>query len=244
MLVTGPTGSGKTTTLYSILSELNDDKKNIMTAEDPIEYELEGISQSQMKSEINFTFASALRTFLRQDPEVILVGEIRDQETGNIAVEAALTGHLVLSTLHTNDAVNTITRLVNMGIANYLVSSAVKLVVAQRLTRRVCAGCKVKDTTIKAPLLKQFNINPKMVIYKGKGCAKCNQSGYKGRRGIYEVLKISPGIQDAILKEKNSLEIADIAYKEGFRPMLEIGKDYLKDGTLSFEEFQRTLFTG
>ena len=244
VLVTGPTGSGKTTTLYSILSELNDDKKNIMTAEDPIEYELEGISQSQMKSEINFTFASALRTFLRQDPEVILVGEIRDQETGNIAVEAALTGHLVLSTLHTNDAVNTITRLVNMGIANYLVSSAVKLVVAQRLTRRVCAGCKVKDTTIKAPLLKQFNINPKMTIYKGKGCAKCNQSGYKGRRGIYEVLKISPGIQDAILKEKNSLEIADIAFKEGFRPMLEIGKDYLKDGTLSFEEFQRTLFTG
>ena len=244
VLVTGPTGSGKTTTLYSILSELNDDKKNIMTAEDPIEYELEGISQSQMKAEINFTFASALRTFLRQDPEVILVGEIRDQETGNIAVEAALTGHLVLSTLHTNDAVNTITRLVNMGIANYLVSSAVKLVVAQRLTRRVCAGCKVKDTTIKAPLLKQFNINPKMTIYKGKGCAKCNQSGYKGRRGIYEVLKISPGIQDAILKEKNSLEIADIAFKEGFRPMLEIGKDYLKDGTLSFEEFQRTLFTG
>lgn len=244
VLVTGPTGSGKTTTLYSILSELNDDKKNIMTAEDPIEYELEGISQSQMKAEINFTFASALRTFLRQDPEVILVGEIRDQETGNIAVEAALTGHLVLSTLHTNDAVNTITRLVNMGIANYLVSSAVKLVVAQRLTRRVCAGCKIKDTTIKAPLLKQFNINPKMTIYKGKGCAKCNQSGYKGRRGIYEVLKISPGIQDAILKEKNSLEIADIAYKEGFRPMLEIGKDYLKDGTLSFEEFQRTLFTG
>ena len=244
VLVTGPTGSGKTTTLYSILSELNDDKKNIMTAEDPIEYELEGISQSQMKAEINFTFASALRTFLRQDPEVILVGEIRDQETGNIAVEAALTGHLVLSTLHTNDAVNTITRLVNMGIANYLVSSAVKLVVAQRLTRRVCAGCKIKDTTIKAPLLKQFNINPKMIIYKGKGCAKCNQSGYKGRRGIYEVLKISPGIQDAILKEKNSLEIADIALKEGFRPMLEIGKDYLKDGTLSFEEFQRTLFTG
>ena len=244
ILVTGPTGSGKTTTLYSILSELNDDKKNIMTAEDPIEYELEGISQSQMKAEINFTFASALRTFLRQDPEVILVGEIRDQETGNIAVEAALTGHLVLSTLHTNDAVNTITRLVNMGIANYLVSSAVKLVVAQRLTRRVCKDCKIKDDAIKAPLLKQFNISAKMTIYKGKGCAKCNQSGYKGRRGIYEVLKISPGIQDAILKEKNSLEIADIAFKEGFRPMLEIGKDYLKDGTLSFEEFQRTLFTG
>lgn len=244
VLVTGPTGSGKTTTLYSILSELNDDRKNIMTAEDPIEYELEGISQSQMKNEINFTFAAALRTFLRQDPEVILVGEIRDQETGTIAIEAALTGHLVLSTLHTNDSVNTITRLVNMGIPNYLVSSAVKLVVAQRLTRKVCEGCKVKDTTVKAPLLKQFGINSKMTLYKGKGCSKCNNSGYKGRRGIYEVLKVTPAIQDAILKEKNVIEIAELARKDGYKPMMEIGVDYLKEGTLSFEEFQRTLFIG
>ena len=244
VLVTGPTGSGKTTTLYSILNELNDDRKNIMTAEDPIEYELEGISQSQMKNEINFTFASALRTFLRQDPEVILVGEIRDQETGTIAIEAALTGHLVLSTLHTNDSVNTITRLVNMGIPNYLVSSAVKLVVAQRLTRKVCEGCKVKDTTVKAPLLKQFGIDSKMTLYKGKGCSKCNNSGYKGRRGIYEVLKVTPSIQDAILKEKNVIEIAELARKDGYKPMMEIGVDYLKEGTLSFEEFQRTLFIG
>ena len=244
VLVTGPTGSGKTTTLYSILSELNDEKKNIMTAEDPIEYELEGISQSQMKNEINFTFAAALRTFLRQDPEVILVGEIRDQETGTIAIEAALTGHLVLSTLHTNDSVNTITRLVNMGIPDYLVSSAVKLVVAQRLTRKVCESCKEKDDTVKPPLLKQFNIDSSITLYKGKGCSKCNQSGYKGRRGIYEVLKITPAIQDAILKEKNVIEIADIARKEGFKPMMEIGVDYLKEGTLSFEEFQRTLFIG
>ncbi len=243
ILVTGPTGSGKTTTLYSILSELNDDKTNIMTAEDPVEYELEGISQSQMKNEINFTFASALRTFLRQDPEVILVGEIRDQETGTIAVEAALTGHLVLSTLHTNDAVNTVTRLVNMGIPNYLVSASVKLVVAQRLMRRICNNCKVKDTSVKAIALKQLNITAK-TIYKGKGCSKCNQSGYKGRRGIYEVLKITPAIQDAILKEKTSLDIASIAKKEGYRPMQDVGKDYLKDGTLSFEEYQRTLFTG
>lgn len=244
VLVTGPTGSGKTTTLYSILNELNDDRKNIMTAEDPIEYELEGISQSQMKNEINFTFASALRTFLRQDPEVILVGEIRDQETGTIAIEAALTGHLVLSTLHTNDSVNTITRLVNMGIPNYLVSSAVKLVVAQRLTRKVCEGCKEKDTTVKTPLLKQFGIDSKMTLYKGKGCSKCNNSGYKGRRGIYEVLKVTPSIQDAILKEKNVIEIAELARKDGYKPMMEIGVDYLKEGTLSFEEFQRTLFIG
>lgn len=244
VLVTGPTGSGKTTTLYSILSALNDDKKNIMTAEDPIEYELEGISQSQMKNEINFTFAAALRTFLRQDPEVILVGEIRDQETGTIAIEAALTGHLVLSTLHTNDSVNTITRLVNMGIPNYLVSSAVKLVVAQRLTRKICENCKEKDTTVKAPILKQFGINSKMSLYKGKGCSKCNNSGYKGRRGIYEVLKVTPSIQDAILKEKNVIEIAELARKDGYKPMMEIGVDYLKEGTLSFEEFQRTLFIG
>ncbi len=243
ILVTGPTGSGKTTTLYSILSELNDDKTNIMTAEDPVEYELEGISQSQMKNEINFTFASALRTFLRQDPEVILVGEIRDQETGTIAVEAALTGHLVLSTLHTNDSVNTITRLVNMGIPNYLVSASVKLVVAQRLMRKICSNCKVKDTSIKQIALKQLNITAK-TIYKGKGCSKCNQSGYKGRRGIYEVLKITPAIQDGILKEKTAMEIAEIAKKEGYRPMQEVGKDYLKDGTLSFDEYQRTLFTG
>ena len=244
VLVTGPTGSGKTTTLYSILSELNDDKKNIMTAEDPIEYELEGISQSQMKNEINFTFAAALRTFLRQDPEVILVGEIRDQETGTIAIEAALTGHLVLSTLHTNDSVNTITRLVNMGIPNYLVSSAVKLVVAQRLTRKVCESCKEKDTTVKAPILKQFGIDSKTTLYKGNGCSQCNNSGYKGRRGIYEVLKVTPSIQDAILKEKNVIEIAELARKDGYKPMLEIGVDYLKEGTLSFEEFQRTLFIG
>jgi type IV pilus assembly protein PilB len=244
VLVTGPTGSGKTTTLYSILSELNDDKKNIMTAEDPIEYELEGINQSQMKNEINFTFAAALRTFLRQDPEVILVGEIRDQETGTIAIEAALTGHLVLSTLHTNDSVNTITRLVNMGIPNYLVSSAVKLVVAQRLTRKVCESCKEKDTTVKAPILKQFGIDSKTTLYKGNGCSQCNNSGYKGRRGIYEVLKVTPSIQDAILKEKNVIEIAELARKDGYKPMLEIGVDYLKEGTLSFEEFQRTLFIG
>jgi type IV pilus assembly protein PilB len=196
-----------------------------------------------MKNEINFTFAAALRTFLRQDPEVILVGEIRDQETGTIAVEAALTGHLVLSTLHTNDSVNTVTRLVNMGIPNYLVSASVKLVVAQRLMRKICSNCKTKDTSVKPLVLKQHNIAAK-IIYKGKGCSKCNNSGYKGRRGIYEILKITPAIQDAILKEKTALEIADIAKKEGYRPMQDVGKDYLKDGTLSFEEYQRTLFIG
>ena len=244
ILVTGPTGSGKTTTLYSILSELNDDKTNIMTAEDPVEYELEGISQSQMKNEINFTFAAALRTFLRQDPEIILVGEIRDQETGNIAVEAALTGHLVLSTLHTNDSVNTVTRLVNMGIPNYLVSSSVSLVIAQRLARKNCENCKVKDDTIKVQTLQQLGIKSKIALFKGKGCSKCNNTGFKGRRGIYEVLKITPSIQDAILKNKTAPEIMEIAKKEGYRPMQEVGAEYLKNGELAFEEYQRTLFVG
>jgi type IV pilus assembly protein PilB len=197
-----------------------------------------------MKNEINFTFAKALKTFLRQDPEVILVGEIRDQETGTIAIEAALTGHLVLSTLHTNDSVNTITRLVNMGIPNYLVSSAVKLVVAQRLTRKICENCKETDNSVEPPIRKQFNIDPKMTLYKGKGCSKCNNSGYKGRRGIYEVLKVTPNIQDAILKERNVIEIAELAREDGYKPMMEVGVDYLLEGTLSFEEFQRTLFIG
>ena len=244
ILVTGPTGSGKTTTLYSVLNELNDEKKNIMTAEDPIEYELEGISQSQMKNEINFTFAAALRTFLRQDPEIILVGEIRDKETGNIAVEAALTGHLVLSTLHTNDSVNTVTRLVNMGIPNYLVSSSVSLVIAQRLARKNCESCKTKDTDVKTHTLEQLGIKEKITVYKGKGCSKCNNTGFKGRRGIYEILKITPKIQDAILKNKTAPEIMEIAKSEGYRPMQEVGADYLKSGDLAFEEFQRTLFVG
>jgi type IV pilus assembly protein PilB len=244
ILVTGPTGSGKTTTLYSVLNELNDEKKNIMTAEDPIEYELEGISQSQMKNEINFTFAAALRTFLRQDPEIILVGEIRDKETGNIAVEAALTGHLVLSTLHTNDSVNTVTRLVNMGIPNYLVSSSVSLVIAQRLARKNCESCKTKDTDVKTHTLEQLGIKEKITVYKGKGCSKCNNTGFKGRRGIYEILKITPKIQDAILNNKTAPEIMEIAKSEGYRPMQEVGADYLKSGDLAFEEFQRTLFVG
>ena len=243
ILVTGPTGSGKTTTLYSILNELNDEKKNILTAEDPVEYELEGISQSQMKSDINYTFAKALRTFLRQDPEIILVGEIRDKETGSIAVESALTGHLVLSTLHTNDAVNTVTRLVDMGIPNYLVSATLTLVIGQRLPRRICGNCQTLDKQITTKVLTQIGITGKIDAYKGKGCSKCNQTGYSGRQGVYEVLKMTPSIQDAILKNNTAPEIAAIAKEEGFRTMQDIGKDLIKNGTLSFEEYQRTLHT-
>ena len=242
VLVTGPTGSGKTTTLYSILSELNSPKRNILTAEDPIEYELEGIGQSQMKSEINYTFAKALRTFLRQDPEVILVGEIRDQETGNIAVEAALTGHLVCSTLHTNSSVETITRLVNMGIPNYLISSSVSLVIGQRLARKVCQKCKVEDKNASAKLLKQMKLPPDLKPYVGKGCSACNNSGYKGRQGIYEILKISEDLQDGILKNLTIPEMEKVAKKDGFKSMQEVGAGYINDGILSLEEYQRTLF--
>ena len=242
VLVTGPTGSGKTTTLYSILSELNDPKRNILTAEDPIEYELEGIGQSQMKSEINYTFAKALRTFLRQDPEVILVGEIRDQETGNIAVEAALTGHLVCSTLHTNSSVETITRLVNMGIPNYLISSSVSLVIGQRLARKVCQECKEEDKNASPKLLKQMKLPPDLKCSVGKGCKACNNSGYKGRQGIYEILKVSEELQDGILKNLTIPEMEKVAKKEGFQSMQEVGAGYINDGVLSLEEYQRTLF--
>tara|TARA_B100001059_G_scaffold188357_1_gene190736 strand:+ start:383 stop:2086 length:1704 start_codon:yes stop_codon:yes gene_type:complete len=242
VLVTGPTGSGKTTTLYSILSELNDPKRNILTAEDPIEYELEGIGQSQMKSEINYTFAKALRTFLRQDPEVILVGEIRDQETGNIAVEAALTGHLVCSTLHTNSSVETITRLVNMGIPNYLISSSVSLVIGQRLARKVCQECKVEDKNASSKLLKQMKLPSDLKCFVGKGCKACNNSGYKGRQGIYEILKVTEELQDGILKNLTIPEMEKVAKKEGFQSMQEVGAGYINDGVLSLEEYQRTLF--
>ena len=243
ILVTGPTGSGKTTTLYSILRHLNDEKRNILTAEDPIEYELEGISQSQMKSDINFTFARALRTFLRQDPEVILVGEIRDTETGNVAVESALTGHLVLSTLHTNDAVNTVTRLIDMGIPNYLVSATLSLVVAQRLPRKICSKCKTEDKDTTKEQLKTINFDPKDKVFVGKGCNACNKTGYSGRNGVYEILKITANIQDAILAKKSAPQIYDVAKAEGFKTMHEHGIRMMKEGILSFEEYQRTLFT-
>jgi type IV pilus assembly protein PilB len=242
ILVTGPTGSGKTTTLYSILNHLNDEKKNILTAEDPIEYELEGINQCQINAPIGYTFPSALRTFLRQDPEIILVGEIRDKETGNIAVEASLTGHLVLSTLHTNDAVNTITRLVDMGIPNYLVASTLSIVVAQRLPQSICANCKVEDKEISINKLNLIGITKKIKTFKGKGCAKCNQTGHKGRHGVYEILKVTPTIQDLILKNKTSPEISIAAKKEGYKTIQEQGRELIEQGTLTFEEYRRTLF--
>ena len=221
-LVTGPTGSGKTTTLYSALAELNTVGKNISTAEDPCEFNLQGINQVNVRKEVGLTFASALKAFLRQDPDIIMVGEIRDFETGEIAVEAALTGHLVLSTLHTNDAPSTITRLLNMGIEPFLVTGALNVVVAQRLCRRICSGCKVVDpvniTDLIACGISEASAQ-KIKVYKGKGCTICNNTGYKGRVAIYEVLEVSPNIREIILKGGDSDKIKRQAIREGMKTL-------------------------
>jgi len=245
VLVTGPTGSGKTTTLYSILKHINSPKLNILTAEDPVEYEMEGIAQVQVREDIGYTFATALRSFLRQDPEVILIGEIRDKDTVDIALKAALTGHLVFSTIHTNDAISTITRLQNMGTPDYLISAALTLVLAQRLIRKICQECKTVDENTSLKLLNSIGISPEKAarakIFKGAGCPKCNQTGYKGRMAIYEALDISREIKQAILANVGTLELLALAKKNNFRTMQEMGHDLLLSGDLSFAEYQRVL---
>ena len=245
VLVTGPTGSGKTTTQYAALQRINREGINILTAEDPVEYNLDGIAQVHVKESIGLTFASALRSFLRQDPEVILVGEIRDKETVDIAIKAALTGHLVLSTLHTNDSVSTITRLLNMGVESYLISSSLTLIIAQRLARKICPHCKVIDESVNEDMLRSvgFSIeeSTRIKTYKGKGCDKCNGRGNKGRRGIYEVLKITDRIQEAILDNASVFEIEKIAEDEGLVTMKECAKGHLQEGEISFEEFHRVM---
>jgi type IV pilus assembly protein PilB len=245
VLVTGPTGSGKTTTLYSILKHINSPKLNILTAEDPVEYEMEGIAQVQVKEDIGYTFAAALRSFLRQDPEVILIGEIRDKDTVDIALKAALTGHLVFSTIHTNDAISTITRLQNMGTPDYLISAALTLVLAQRLIRKICPDCKSVDENTNLKLLNSIGISPEKAarakIFKGAGCTKCNMTGYKGRMAIYEALDISRELKQAILANVGTLELLALAKKNNFRTMQEMGHDLLLSGDLSFAEYQRVL---
>ena len=245
ILVTGPTGSGKTTTLYSALSEINKPDINILTAEDPVEYELQGIGQTQMKDSIGFDFATALRSFLRQDPDVVLVGEIRDKETSEIAIKAALTGHLVLSTLHTNDAVNTIARLINMGVPSYLIAAALTLIIAQRLGRKICIDCKIEDDKITPEHLTSIGFTTdkasRTKVYKGKGCSKFKDTGCKGRQGIYEILEISENMENAILQNKNTNELKEIAAKDKFVTMQEMGRSYLVEGVISFEEFERVL---
>ena len=245
VLVTGPTGSGKTTTLYSILKHINKPSMNILTAEDPVEYELEGVGQVHVREDIGYTFASALRSFLRQDPEVILVGEIRDKETVDIALKASLTGHLVFSTIHTNDAPSTITRLQNMGTPNYLIAAALTLIMAQRLARKTCVECKVIDENITPKLLNSIGFLPEQSarakIYKGKGCDQCNQSGYKGRMGIYEILEVTKELKQGVLSNLQQTELEGIAKKGGFKTMQTMGHDLLLSGDLSFAEFERVL---
>ena len=248
VLVTGPTGSGKTTTLYSILKEVSKPHLNILTAEDPVEFELDGVGQVQVKEDIGYTFASALRSFLRQDPEIILIGEMRDKETVDIGLKAALTGHLVFSTLHTNDAPSTITRLQNMGTPDYLISAACTLILAQRLARKTCTECRIPDEDINPTGLTQIGFTPEQAsrakVSKGKGCPKCNNSGYKGRMGVYEILNITKTIKEAILKKATTPELREIAIKENFRTMQDMGREMILSGDLNFREYERVLSSG
>jgi type IV pilus assembly protein PilB len=245
ILVTGPTGSGKSTTLYSILKEVSKPHLNILTAEDPVEYELDGVGQVQIKDDIGLSFASALRSFLRQDPEIILVGEMRDKETVDIGLKAALTGHLVFSTLHTNDAPSTITRLQNMGTPDYLISAATQMVLAQRLARRNCKDCRVPDDDVTPKVLTDLGFSPEQAsrvkAIKGKGCPKCKDTGYKGRQGIYEIMVISKPIKEAILRQATTPELREIAVKEGFQTMQDMGRRMIANGDLNFREFERVL---
>jgi len=239
VLVTGPTGSGKTTTLYSALSRVNTIDVNIMTAEDPVEYNLIGINQVLVRNEIGMTFAAALKAFLRQDPNIIMVGEIRDIETGGIAIKAALTGHLVLSTLHTNDAPSTITRMIDMGIEPFNVSSAVNLIVAQRLVRRICKDCKA-ETTYSADELKALGTTAKdwegVAFFKGKGCDTCAGSGYKGRAGLYEVMALSAELRRMILRGAGAAELQTQAVVEGMLTLRMDGIVKIKKGVTTLEE--------
>lgn len=235
ILLTGPTGSGKSTTLYAALNELNSPTLNILTVEDPVEYRMEGINQVQVKPEIGLTFANALRCFLRQDPDIILVGEVRDLETGEICIRSALTGHLVLSTLHTNDSPSTVSRLIDIGIPNYLVASSLRLIVAQRLVRKLCTHCKESYEVKKQELPKGVDL-ASPVIYKAKGCEKCNFIGYKGRSVVAETLLIDDDLREAIYRGANATQIMEIAKKKGVLNLLESGLKRVEEGITSLEE--------
>jgi len=242
VLVTGPTGSGKTNTLYSSVARLNQVDTNIMTAEDPVEFQLAGINQVQMKEQIGLNFAAALRAFLRQDPNIILVGEIRDFETAEIGVKAALTGHLVLSTLHTNDAPSTISRLMNMGIEPFLVATSVNLICAQRLVRRICTNCK-EELEVPEQALIDAGFTPEEVktvkIYHGKGCSTCNKGGYKGRTGLYEVMEINDELRELILVGASALELKKKAMEQGMITLRRSGLIKVAAGFTTMEEVLR-----
>ncbi|MDM7921840.1 MAG: ATPase, T2SS/T4P/T4SS family, partial [Pyrinomonadaceae bacterium] len=239
VLVTGPTGSGKTNTLYSALQSLNTPETNIMTAEDPVEFNLEGINQVQMKEQIGLNFAAALRSFLRQDPNIVLVGEIRDFETAEIAIKAALTGHLVLSTLHTNDAPSTISRLVNMGIEPFLVATSVNLIQAQRLIRRICKDCK-EEIHVPKEALVEAGFSPEeastLTLYKGRGCETCLNTGYKGRVGLYEVMEVTDELRELIIIGASAIELRRKAIELGMITLRESGLCKIREGITTIEE--------
>ncbi|MDX1494236.1 MAG: ATPase, T2SS/T4P/T4SS family, partial [Longimicrobiales bacterium] len=239
VLVTGPTGSGKTTTLYSALSQVNTVDTNIMTAEDPVEYNIHGINQVLVRPEIGLDFPAALKAFLRQDPNIIMVGEIRDISTGGIAIKAALTGHLVLSTLHTNDCPGTITRMIDMGLEPFNVASALNLISAQRLARRICTNCK-QEATYEEEYLKAAKIDLDWAhgttFYKGEGCDQCGGSGYKGRCGIYEVMIMSAGLRKAIMNEMGTDELRELARSEGMLTLREDGLKKVDRGVTTLDE--------
>jgi type IV pilus assembly protein PilB len=236
VLVTGPTGSGKTTTLYSALSKINTIEVNIMTAEDPVEYNLMGINQVLVRNEVGMTFAAALRAFLRQDPNIIMVGEIRDLETGSIAIKAALTGHLVLSTLHTNDAPSTVTRMIDMGIEPFNVASAVNLIVAQRLVRRICVECKQEHAYTDEEMYAFGITRDQGPFFKGAGCDICNGTGYRGRQGLYEVMAVSSQLRRFILKGASTEELREVAVSEGMLTLRMDGMLKVKRGITTLEE--------
>jgi len=245
ILVTGPTGSGKTVSLYTGLNILNTEERNISTAEDPVEINLEGINQVHVNAKVGLTFAEALRSFLRQDPDVVMVGEIRDLETAEIGIKAAQTGHMVLSTLHTNSAPETLTRLRNMGVPSFNIATSVSLIIAQRLARRLCESCKVPSNIPKTALIEEgFSeeqiSNLQLFEASSEGCPKCNK-GYKGRVGIYEMLPMSQEIAEVIMNNGNSLDIIRVAKTQGFRTLRQTGLDKVAEGITSLEEMNRVI---
>jgi type IV pilus assembly protein PilB len=245
VLVTGPTGSGKSTTLYAALTELNSPEKGIITIEDPVEYQIEGITQIQINPKAGLTFANGLRSMMRADPDVLMVGEIRDRETAQISVEGALTGHMVLSTLHTNDAPSAITRLIEMGIEPFLVASAIEGVVAQRLARALCSHCK-RRTIIPAEVVRDhgFNAHYDIEAYEPQGCVRCGGLGYRGRIGLFEVMLMSDDIRSLALQRAAAEQIASVAIQEGMRRLREDGLEKVKAGVTSMAEVARVTGTG
>lgn len=248
ILATGPTGCGKTTTLYAIVKLLNSRDVNIMTIEDPVEYRVNGVNQIQVNPKANLTFAAGLRSIVRQDPNVILVGEIRDAETAGIAINSAMTGHLVLSTLHTNDAATAIPRLMDMGVEPFLVASSVNVIIAQRLVRKICTRCRVsKEVKLtdfnlkKENVQKSFGASDVVRVYFGKGCSVCHNTGYDGRVGVFEVLEITDDIRAAITEKKDAAAITAIAVKNGMQTILDDGFDKVKQAITTIEEVIRVI---